>query len=468
MTRPATWGLLLALPLAGLVLLLAVPELDVQWEHHPGHFWLVIATGMVSLWLGFLLAEAAARRGDARVLLVSCAFLASSGFLVLHALATPGVLLSGKNAGFQIASPIGLLLAGAFASGSALELPNGAARHLVLRRRVLYGGLLAVMGVWGVVSLTTLPPLDDPIAPEETRGPFLGLFAAGALLYLAAAWGYRRLRRLRSTALVLAVVAAWALLAEAMLAVALSRSWHATWWEWHLLMLIAFGLVARGAWREWQHEGSTAEIFSDIYEQRTLGHPEEVSVLFADLQGYTSYSERTPQPDVRAMLNEYFTATVPAVESQGGEIVQTIGDAVMAVFRGSEHAVRASRAGVSFQEAAGRLAEAHPDWPRFRVGIDSGFAHVGLVRAPGARIFTPTGDVVNVAARIETQARTGEVVVSEATRAALGADAELEDLGEVELKGKAEPVRIFLLRSLSSQGNEGEQRLDDQDPEPER
>jgi adenylate cyclase len=443
------WTLLIALPIAGLVILLAAPDADVEWEHHPGHFWLVIATGMISFWLGFLLAEAAARRGDARVLLVSCAFLASSGFLVLHALATPGVLLSGKNAGFQIASPIGLLLAGAFAAASGLELPMEAARQLVVRRRVLYGGLLAVMGAWGVISLATLPPLDDAIAPEETRGPFLGLFAGGTLFYLAAAWGYWRLRRLRSAALILAVVAAWALLAEAMLAVALSRSWHATWWEWHLLLLAAFAVVA-------------------LYEQRTLGHHEEVSVLFADLQGYTSYTERTPQPDVRAMLNEYFTATLPAVEAHGGEIVQTLGDAIMAVFRGRGHAIRASRAGVSFQEAAGGLADDHPGWPRFRVGINSGLAHVGLVKAPGARIFTPTGDVVNVAARIESQARTDEVVVSEATKAALGADAELEDLGEVELKGKAAPVRIFLLRSLSSQGNEGEQRLDDQDSEPKR
>ena len=90
MRRAAFTALLLAVPLAGLFLLLGVPDLDVAWEHHPAHFWLVLVSALLSFLLGFLMAEAAARRGDARVLLVALAFLASSGFLALHALATPG------------------------------------------------------------------------------------------------------------------------------------------------------------------------------------------------------------------------------------------------------------------------------------------------------------------------------------------------------------------------------------------
>ena len=87
---------------------------------------------------------------------------------------------------------------------------------------------------------------------------------------------------------------AFVLLAEAMIAVAVARNWHATWWEWHLLMLVAFGVVAWSAWEEWKREGSTAEIWSDLYEER---HPrarrEALSVLFADLMGFTSYTERS-------------------------------------------------------------------------------------------------------------------------------------------------------------------------------
>ena len=90
MTR---WLLLLAIPLAGLVLLLVEPETDVHWEHHPAHFWLVLLTALVSVVLGYLAGEAARRLGDARLFLVSLAFVTSAGFLGLHALATPGVLL---------------------------------------------------------------------------------------------------------------------------------------------------------------------------------------------------------------------------------------------------------------------------------------------------------------------------------------------------------------------------------------
>ena len=87
----------LALPVLGLGLLLARPELDVQWEHHPSHFWLVLATAALSVVLALGTNEAAGRRADGRIILVSLAFLVSAGFLGLHALATPGVLLRGAR-----------------------------------------------------------------------------------------------------------------------------------------------------------------------------------------------------------------------------------------------------------------------------------------------------------------------------------------------------------------------------------
>ena len=114
-------GGLLLLPIAGLVLLLAVPALDVRWEHHPSHFWLVLGVALVNVVLGVLTSEAASQRGDARLFLVSLALLSSAGFLGLHALATPGVLLEGPNAGFQIATPVGLVLAAGFAAASAWQ-----------------------------------------------------------------------------------------------------------------------------------------------------------------------------------------------------------------------------------------------------------------------------------------------------------------------------------------------------------
>jgi adenylate cyclase len=422
----------------------------------------VLLTGVITGALAFLTGEAAARRGDARVLRLSVAFVCASGFLGLHALATPGVLLAGKNAGFQIAAAIGLLLAAPLAAWSALDLDDRGV-SLVGRRSLLYAALGLVLGLWAAVSLATLPPLDEPI---DDPGPLLlGIFAVGALLYALAAAGYARLYARRRRRLLLAAVGAFLLLAEAMLAIGLGRNWHLTWWEWHLLMLVAFGLVAQAAWSEWQREGSPAEIWADLYEDTTWGHDEEASVLFADLQGFTRYSEAHAEREVTAMLDTYFEAGIPAVRPEARN-VRTIGDAVMAYFTGEDHERRAAEAGLTFQSRVAAVSAAHPEWPRFRVGVNSGRVNVGITSQ--AREETVRGDAVNVAARLEGQARAGEVVIGESTRAALGAGAETENLGELSVKGKERPIRAYVLRALAPDRDEGDQRLRHEEREAER
>src|SRR5687767_2017605 len=91
--RVVVWLLHLALPLLGLWLLLAQPAIDLHWQHSLSHFWLILIVAAVSVWLGVRMSAAAGRRADARLFLVSLAFLAASGFLLLHALATPGVFV---------------------------------------------------------------------------------------------------------------------------------------------------------------------------------------------------------------------------------------------------------------------------------------------------------------------------------------------------------------------------------------
>ena len=115
----------LALPIAMIVLLRAAPAMDARWEVHPVHFWIVLVAGVVNAGLAVAVSEAGRRRQDARLLLIGLAFLASAGFLGLHALATPGVLLEKGNAGFVLATPVGLVIAGAFAAASAIEYPLG-------------------------------------------------------------------------------------------------------------------------------------------------------------------------------------------------------------------------------------------------------------------------------------------------------------------------------------------------------
>jgi len=186
--RPRVWllGVLLALPLAGLVLLLAVPSIDVEWEHHPSHFLLVLVVALINVGLAFVASEAARRRADARLFLVSLALIASSGFLALHALATPEVLLDHPNSGFVIATPIGLLLASGFAAASAVELGPGRASAILRRRTLIRGALVFLLIAWAIASLAGVGFLDRP--PEEEAPIAIRLLApVGIALYAFAA-----------------------------------------------------------------------------------------------------------------------------------------------------------------------------------------------------------------------------------------------------------------------------------------
>src|SRR3954453_10466939 len=98
-----------ALPLVGLVSLLLRSHLDPHFENYRAHFVVFGIVGTVAFVLGYNAGEAANRRGDARVLLLSLAFMATGGFLGLHAFGTPGILFDGESAGFQVAIPVGLL-----------------------------------------------------------------------------------------------------------------------------------------------------------------------------------------------------------------------------------------------------------------------------------------------------------------------------------------------------------------------
>jgi class 3 adenylate cyclase/tetratricopeptide (TPR) repeat protein len=170
-----------------------------------------------------------------------------------------------------------------------------------------------------------------------------------------------------------------------------------------------------------------------------------VSVLFADLVGFTSLSEQLDAEDVAAVQMAYFDTVRETIERYGGRLEKFIGDAAMAVFgvprTRDDDAERAIRAALALAAAIEQLAA--------RVGLESGALAVRVGVNSGEVIHTPdagheeamvTGDPVNVAARLQAAAAPGEVLVGEAT--ALAA-AEVIDLGEaraLELKGKAEPV----------------------------
>jgi class 3 adenylate cyclase len=515
--RTGLWAAGVALPLIGLWVLLAQPSLDVAWEQHPAHFWIVLAAALASMVLAIMTGDAARERRDARVYLISLAFLTSAGFLGLHALATPGVIVAGKNAGFTIATPVGLALASFFIAASSLLGASPASAEWVMRRRsLLWWSVIAVMAAWAAVSLSGVGPLDRPLAPESTSKPFIALAGIGCVLYGIAAYRYFGLYRRERPLLVLGVVTAFVLLAEAMLAVAFGRNWHATWWEWHALMAAAFLLIFASARVEYARTGSTAATFAPLYisdvdprfaaaEQELRGGlsvaevqrrhdlaPEEIAeleralgwtrdlarreegiaegdyeltILFADLEGFTSFAEAMPGHDVLRMLNENFEVVVPALREEGARIDKFVGDAVMAEFglgRERDHALRAARAGLALQRVTTPLSARHPDWPRFRVGINTGVARVGRL---GGGDVTVIGDPVNLASRLESRAEAGQVVVGVETYRRLPDGTAAQRLGAVEIKGKAAPVEAYVLVSLPPRGNEGGDRLDDEEDE---
>jgi adenylate cyclase len=422
---------LLAVPLLGLAVLLAAPSTDVHWEHHPAHFWLVLVTAALNAILAYATGVAARRRRDRRVHLVSLAFLAAAGFLALHALATPGVLLEASNLGFAIATPIGLVFAAGLAALSALETEP-------VRPKLLENVLLAALAVWAVASLTLLPEARDEVVPERLSGEFVALSVVGLALYAFAVVRYLALYRRGRSVLVLGFALAFVLLAEAMVAIALGRNWHASWWEWHVLMLGAFVLIAAMAHRE-----GPAERFGRLYGERR----EQVTVLFADLEGFTTWSERHEAADVSAMLDVQFAAAIPAVERHQGEVDRLIGDAVFATFRGDRCEERAARAALELQAATAAVLDGRPGWPRFRVGLHAGEASLRVLGTGTGQTYSAIGDTVNLGSRIEALAPPGGVAISGDVARRLDG-AVTEPLGTVAVKGREEPVEVLLLRSL--------------------
>ena len=177
------------------------------------------------------------------------------------------------------------------------------------------------------------------------------------------------------------------------------------------------------------------------------GEVAEVSVLFADLQDFTSFSERMPAPQVVAMLNDAFGVAVPAVFAEGGTVVQFMGDALMAVFnapiRQSDHALRACRAGMALQQAMG--GDGSDGSPRFRVAINTGPALVGNVGSEEMHNFLAIGDTTNVAARLQSLAPPGSVVLGQKTYELVRDGVDVRPLGTPNLKGKSLPTEVFEL-----------------------
>ncbi len=179
------------------------------------------------------------------------------------------------------------------------------------------------------------------------------------------------------------------------------------------------------------------------------GQVAEVTILFADLGGYSTYAESREPADVVALLNRYFAEAIPAILEEGGTPIQLPGDAVFAAFGAPtprpDHAVRACRAALAILHRTAGLAAPPANGPRFSIGINSGPALVGNIGSDEYRNFTAIGDTTNVAARLQGVAAAGEIVVGPETARMIGEAWELEALGALHVKGRAGEVEACRL-----------------------
>jgi class 3 adenylate cyclase/tetratricopeptide (TPR) repeat protein len=182
--------------------------------------------------------------------------------------------------------------------------------------------------------------------------------------------------------------------------------------------------------------------------QSLVARPDErrvATVLFADLVGFTGYSEAEDPERVKNLVDHCFAAVSADVQAYGGQVDKIVGDALVALFGApvahEDDAERAVRAALQMQHTLDRL-HVELDFPiQIRIGINTGEVLVGALRAGGD--YTAMGDVVNIASRLQTGARPGQVVVGPTTYSATQHCVEYEALGLLTVRGRDEPVEAW-------------------------
>jgi class 3 adenylate cyclase len=180
------------------------------------------------------------------------------------------------------------------------------------------------------------------------------------------------------------------------------------------------------------------------------GQELEVSILFVDVRGFTTFAESAAAHEVVASLNDLYEAVVPVIRRHGGHANKFIGDGLLAVFGAPErHADHAARAVAAAREIAQLVHRGLGGRLRVGLGVNSGRVVVGTIGGGGRRDFTVIGDAVNTAARVEAATRvTGDdILITETTLRALGPHGDdFEERPSAPLKGKAVTVRLYAPR----------------------
>jgi adenylate cyclase len=294
------------------------------------------------------------------------------------------------------------------------------------------------------------------------RAPFSASLLAIVIFGAAAAFGFNRLSPLKGV-LLLAVMAAGYL--------AVARMMYNKGYLLSLLyplLLLALGYLTALA----------ANYISELLERRRItgvfsryvapqvvdklleggekalqlgGSRREITVLFVDIRGFTPLSEAAAPEEVVEILNEYLTLVAQSIFQYGGTLDKFIGDAAMAIFNApldlEDHCLKAVQAAWAMKEGASplqqRLEEKYGRTVQFGIGVNTGPAVIGNIGASFRMDYTAIGDTVNTSARLESNAKPGQILISQAVYEKVRERVTATSLGEIKVKGKAQGVNVF-------------------------
>jgi PAS domain S-box-containing protein len=194
---------------------------------------------------------------------------------------------------------------------------------------------------------------------------------------------------------------------------------------------------------------------SDPTQLKLGGHRQEVSILFADIRGFTSFSEKLPPEEVMDTLNCYLSIAAEAILAYEGTLDKFMGDAVMAIFNAplpqEDHALRAVKAAVAMQRA---IADYHQQLGEkrrlsFGAGINVGEVVVGNVGTKARMDYTAVGDAVNLAKRLQENVEGGRILLSQSTYERVKDHVRVKILPALKVKGRMEPEPVYELIGLT-------------------
>ena len=184
------------------------------------------------------------------------------------------------------------------------------------------------------------------------------------------------------------------------------------------------------------------------------GARQQITALFADVRGYSTLAEYTPPESLVKILNYHFDLTAQAILAEEGTLDKFMGDAVMAFFNAPliqpDHALRAARAALAMQRALSQELTRLPQAARlsFGIGIATGDAVVGNIGSRQLMNYTVIGDCVNLARRLQENARGGQILIDGWTCQRMQDKVQARSLGEMHVKGRSSPLPVFELVGL--------------------